>query len=299
MPTGFVELDDLTNGLHPGQMVVIAARPGMGKALKLDTPLPTPTGWTTMGAVAVGDQLIGADGNPTRVVAATEVMFGRPCFEVEFSDGTVIVADAEHQWLTDTRTSRKSAQAAAVGYNRTKNQRTFAEVRTTREIAQTLRCRTADRRLNHSVVNAAPLQAPERDLLVPPYTLGAWLGDGTTASAQITTEDAEVIMRIEAEGFVAHQSRAAKLRYQLRLPEFEDVAARNCVVCGSPFVPRTSQVRTCGRTCGGRARFMSDRVPAPTCGRCGGPSCGLRLCQECRNAVDAASAAAHRRRFGQ
>ncbi|BBY94624.1 hypothetical protein MGALJ_42930 [Mycobacterium gallinarum] len=285
VPTGFVELDDLTNGLHPGQMVVIAARPGMGKALKLDTPLPTPTGWTTMGAVAVGDQLIGADGNPTRVVAATEVMFGRPCFEVEFSDGTVIVADAEHQWLTDTRTSRKSAQAAAVGYNRTKNQRTFAEVRTTREIAQTLRCRTADRRLNHSVVNAAPLQAPERDLLVPPYTLGAWLGDGTTASAQITTEDAEVIMRIEAEGFVAHQSRAAKLRYQLRLPEFEDVAARNCVVCGSPFVPRTSQVRTCGRTCGGRARFMSDRVPAPTCGRCGGPSCGLRLCQECRNAV--------------
>ncbi|ORB64786.1 replicative DNA helicase [Mycolicibacterium tusciae] len=100
VPTGFVELDDLTNGLHPGQMIVIAARPGMGKALKLDTPLPTPTGWTTMGEVAVGDHLIGADGAPTRVVAATEVMHGRPCFEVEFSDGTVIVADAEHQWPT-------------------------------------------------------------------------------------------------------------------------------------------------------------------------------------------------------
>ncbi|MCX6481803.1 MAG: AAA family ATPase, partial [Mycobacterium sp.] len=76
------------------------ARPGMGKALKLDTPLPTPTGWTTMGEVSVGDYLIGADGKPTRVVAATDVMLGRPCFEVEFSDGTVIVADAEHQWPT-------------------------------------------------------------------------------------------------------------------------------------------------------------------------------------------------------
>ncbi len=32
VPTGFTELDDLTNGLHPGQMVVIAARPGMGKS---------------------------------------------------------------------------------------------------------------------------------------------------------------------------------------------------------------------------------------------------------------------------
>ena len=200
VPTGFVELDDVTNGLHPGQMIVIAARPGMGKALKLDTPLPTPTGWTTMGEVAVGDWLIGADGRPTRVVAATEVMQGRPCYEVEFSDGTVIVADAEHQWLTETRASRKSAQAAAVGYNRYKNQRTFAEVRTTREIANTLRCSTADRRLNHSVVNAAPLQTPEEDLLVPPYTLGAWLGDGTSAAAQITTADPELMMRIEAEG---------------------------------------------------------------------------------------------------
>jgi replicative DNA helicase len=34
------------------------------------------------------------------VVAATDVMLGRPCHEVEFSDGTVIVADAEHQWPT-------------------------------------------------------------------------------------------------------------------------------------------------------------------------------------------------------
>lgn len=32
VPTGFVELDELTNGLHPGQMIVVAARPGMGKS---------------------------------------------------------------------------------------------------------------------------------------------------------------------------------------------------------------------------------------------------------------------------
>ncbi|MFZ0902390.1 MAG: replicative DNA helicase [Mycobacterium sp.] len=100
VPTGFTELDEVTNGLHPGQMIIVAARPGVGKALALDTPLPTPAGWTTMGDVAVGDELLGADGRPTRVVAATEVMLGRPCYEVEFSDGTVIVADAEHQWLT-------------------------------------------------------------------------------------------------------------------------------------------------------------------------------------------------------
>ena len=100
VPTGFADLDAATNGLHPGQMIVVAARPGLGKALALDTPLPTPAGWTTMGDVAVGDFLLGADGRPTQVVAATEVMLGRPCYEVAFSDGTVIVADAEHQWVT-------------------------------------------------------------------------------------------------------------------------------------------------------------------------------------------------------
>ena len=202
VPTGFIELDEVTNGLHPGQMIVIAARPGVGKALSLDTPLPTPTGWTTMGDVAVGDELIGADGKPTRVVAVTDVMHGRPCYRVTFSDGTEIVADEAHQWLTETRASRKSAQTAAVQYNRYKSQRTFAAVRTTREIAETLRCPTADRRLNHSVSNAKPLQGEAAELPVPPYTLGAWLGDGTTAAGQITSADPEIVMRIEAEGVV-------------------------------------------------------------------------------------------------
>ncbi|MBN9174588.1 MAG: replicative DNA helicase [Microbacterium sp.] len=37
IPTGFKPLDDLTNGLHGGQMIVVAARPAMGKStLALD-----------------------------------------------------------------------------------------------------------------------------------------------------------------------------------------------------------------------------------------------------------------------
>ncbi|MDH6244423.1 replicative DNA helicase [Mycobacterium sp. OTB74] len=100
VPTGFTDLDEITNGLHAGQMIIVAARPGVGKALALDTPLPMPNGWTTMGDVAVGDELIGADGRPTRVVAATPVMEARPCYEIDLSDGTTIVADGSHQWPT-------------------------------------------------------------------------------------------------------------------------------------------------------------------------------------------------------
>ena len=103
VPTGFVEFDELTHGLQGGQMIVIAARPAMGKALALDTPIPTPTGWTTMGEISVGDLVLAVDGTPTRVSAATDVMLDRPCYRVSFDDGSEIIADEEHQWLTQTR----------------------------------------------------------------------------------------------------------------------------------------------------------------------------------------------------
>ena len=280
VPTGFADLDELTHGLHPGQMVVIAARPAVGKALALDTPLPTPTGWTTMGEVAVGDELIDAQGRPTTVVAATEVMTNRPCYEVEFSDGSVIVADAQHQWLTDTRASRKSFQAARDGRNRTKNQRTFADVRTTEEIAATLRTATKEERLNHSVALAQPLNLPQEDLPVAPYVLGAWLGDGSSDCAMFTTADPEIVVHLEAEGLVVTKT-AATLRYSLRLPVGE-VEPRNCVVCGVEFIPHTAQVKTCGRSCGGRAKGTA-RMPAPTCADCGASSSGNRRCQKCHN----------------
>ena len=280
VPTGFTELDELTHGLHPGQMIVLAARPAVGKALALDTPLPTPGGWTTMGAVQVGDELLDAAGRPTRVVAATEVMTDRPCYEVEFSDGTVIVADEQHQWLTDTRASRRSAQAARDQVNRSRNQRTFAAVRTTAEIAATLRTEAVERRLNHSVALSQPLQLPSADLLVSPYVLGAWLGDGSTDCAMITTADDEMIVLLEAEGLVVTKT-SATMRYSMRLP-VEAVGERLCVVCGTPFVPKTSQVKTCGRSCGGRSKG-TECMPDPTCPDCGRPTAGKRRCQECHH----------------
>jgi replicative DNA helicase len=159
VPTGFVDLDAATNGLHPGQMIVVAARPGLGKALALDTPLPTPVGWTTMGDVAVGDFLLGADGRPTQVVAATEVMLGRPCYEVAFSDGTVIIADAEHQWVTVDGADRRA-------------------VRTTQVLAATLR--STDGRPHH-VVDAAPPARAHRAPVV--HTAHPVNGSGAVCTA--------------------------------------------------------------------------------------------------------------------
>ena len=211
VPTGFADLDALTNGLHPGQMVVIAARPAIGKALALDTPLPTPTGWTTMGEVRVGDRLFGADGKPTRVIAATEVMTGRPCFAVEFDDGTVIVADAQHQWRT-AATADRFGEAAVAGGHR--------GIVTTAELAQVLQGPAAGRR-THAVTVPEAADLPPQDVPFPPYALGAWLGSGASRAALLTATDPEIILQVEAEGLRVTPAPGARPRYDLRLPGSE------------------------------------------------------------------------------
>src|SRR5207302_9783650 len=94
--------------LHPGEFVLGSTRERVhlpddlvarleGKALAIGTAIPTPTGWTTMEQVSVGDELFDETGSRCVVLATTEVMLDRPCREVVFSDGQTIVADASHE----------------------------------------------------------------------------------------------------------------------------------------------------------------------------------------------------------
>lgn len=70
-----------------------------GKALALDTKIPLPEdGYTTMGKLKEGDYVIGDDGKPTKILYTSEVFHGHDCYEITFSDGEKIVADANHIW---------------------------------------------------------------------------------------------------------------------------------------------------------------------------------------------------------
>ncbi len=212
--------------------MLIAGATGAGKALALDTPIPTPAGWTTMGEIQVGGEVFDERGHACEVTAATPVMHGRPCYEVEFSDGTVIVADAEHLWRTNTaagrarraprgapywptqdldRVATRASEVlsepaysrhlvykvpaervtAPAGSNRIRP--VDAEPVTTADIAASLR---RGGRFNHSIPLAGPLDYPERDLPVAPYTFGCWLGDRNTDGAGIASADQEIFREV-------------------------------------------------------------------------------------------------------
>lgn len=185
--------------LARGERTIVTGTEGSGKALAVDTPIPTPRGWTTMGELAIGDEVLGADGKPTAIVAATDIMLGRPCYRVIFSDGTQVVADAEHQWLTEDYHSRMRTAKAARRQPGTKprgsDQRYkrvhFPAVITTEQMAGSIRAR-GGHTLNHTIDAAAPLDLPAIATPIDPYLFGVWLGDGDSRAGALTCGDADV-----------------------------------------------------------------------------------------------------------
>jgi deoxycytidine triphosphate deaminase len=196
--TRLVETDgDDAFVLHPGEFVLgstyevvsipddIAGRLE-GKALAIDTPIPSPRGWRPMGDLRVGEYVFDETGLPTQVVAATGTMLDRPCAEVVFSDGQIIVADLAHLWLTTSKAERKRGRPGSV--------------RTSRDIARSLR---AGKEWNHHVQLARAANYPEQPLPIDPYTLGIWLGDGTSSKAEVTVGrgDEQILDEVMAAGY--------------------------------------------------------------------------------------------------
>jgi hypothetical protein len=82
---------------------LLAAPPRSGKALALDTPVPTPAGWTTMGELRDGDVIFGFDGQPVKVLRAWEVRYDRPCYEVGDRGRWRAPVVREHQGIPHVR----------------------------------------------------------------------------------------------------------------------------------------------------------------------------------------------------
>lgn len=103
VPLGIERLDSrLNGGLRPGEMAIVVAATGVGKAHPMDTRLMTPTGWIKMGDVKVGDTLIGSSGRAT-TVTAIHPRGVLKTYTVNFSDGTSVRCSPDHLWTVQAQ----------------------------------------------------------------------------------------------------------------------------------------------------------------------------------------------------
>lgn len=173
----------LPNHLLTGKMINLP--------LALDTKVPVPGGFSTMGDLRVGDEVFGLHGRPAGVTALSPVYTDRECYKLTFDSGVEVVADADHGWTTTHFTYPASPYSKAKG----REQRTTSMV-TTRDIAETLRTRVGT--FNHFIPVYSPHDGPEIDFGVDPYTLGAWLGDGDRINGIITAHDDDATSMVAA-----------------------------------------------------------------------------------------------------
>ncbi len=142
------------NLIHAGYSIVVSGGTGTGKALNVNTYIPTPKGFVKLKDLSVGDEVFDENGKPCKVTGYYPQALNT-CYRIEFSDGSNVVADGEHNWLVNTSKDSKG------------------KVKTTHQII--------DEFEEHKffIKPTLPVQYFEKDLKVDPYLLGLWLFRGT------------------------------------------------------------------------------------------------------------------------
>lgn len=208
----------------PYNTIIFSGATGIGKYMPNFCKILTPNGYTTHGEVKIGDEILGVNGRPQRVIGVFP-QGKQPTAKIIFNDGSEALAGYEHLWTIQIR----------------HHGRVVEKVLTTQEII--------DRYSNnfnkpHSpwLPKIKPIEYSKKSFIVEPYILGALLGDGTIGgnrSRVILTDKYgqvgnEVSKRIE-EGY-----KVIKYSYQGRIDKYK-ITIKN-----SGVSPYSSKLKTLG-----------------------------------------------------
>ena len=155
-----------------------------GKALADNTPVLTRSGWKNHGDLCVGDEVIGQDG------LFKKVMYVHPKCNMEycvtFSDGEQIVCHGNHEWNVEERTGTGKGLSETI-------------ISTSDMVGREI---MTDGHRRYAAQRKEVVVGEYKDLAVDPYTLGAWLGDGTNKEPRIANPlmDKAIIDKIVANG---------------------------------------------------------------------------------------------------
>lgn len=152
-----------------------------GKQLALDTPIPTPTGFTTMGEIKVGDQVIDEKGMPCNVVAISELDDTEQAYKITFRDGTSIVAGERHLWRVQVTNNGRREKLLTTG----------------EMYEKFIKASKYKNRAIFRIPIADAFILPKVSLPIDPYLFGYWIGNGNAIKPEITVrrDDVEKVIK--------------------------------------------------------------------------------------------------------
>lgn len=186
IPTGFDEIDKLMYGglSTVEELLLIVARTNTGKAQPLWSKVLTPSGWTTMGQLKLGDEVVGENNDVGRVVNIFP-QGEKDYYKITFDDNTEVYCCDDHLWkvLDSNRRMRNSKQYGIHEILTTKDLRTHLENRYSVDISTAIE-------FDSDFDESKELDG---------YLLGVILGDGglRDGCVKITNESTEIWYRIE------------------------------------------------------------------------------------------------------
>jgi DNA replication protein DnaC len=192
-------VNNLSKVYKNGLSLCFAGNHGVGKQLSLDTELPTPDGFIKLSELKEGDSLFDEKGNICKVTQLHPINLSPESYKIEFDDGTIVEACAEHQWSAWDRKTR-------IIRGKYKNNKYNPEIVSTKGMYNNIRVGKSNA-ANYSIPCTKPINYPDKKLLIDPYVLGCWLGDGNNRNGYITTMDDEIIDNIVKAGYPAYATQ--------------------------------------------------------------------------------------------
>lgn len=148
----------------PGNVTIIGARTGVGKAQPIWSKVMTSNGWKKIGDINIGDLISGSDGEEKKVIGVFP-QGKREIYKVSFDDGTFTFCCNEHLWAVSSRSKRK------IGIK-------DIEIKSLNEIRQCIIIGKKKKRYNYFIPLIQPIKFNQQKLPLHPYLLGFLLGDG-------------------------------------------------------------------------------------------------------------------------
>jgi len=172
--TGFRNLNERTSGFGKGDLIIIAARPAMGKCLQKGTKVLMYSGeLKKVENIRVGELLMGSDSTPRKVLSLAR---GREeMYWVRQNKGIDYCVNKSH--ILSLKRSRNEGKH---------KHGDILNIEVSDYIEKSNRFKTDYKGYKVAV------DFPEKELEIEPYFLGLWLGDGNSNSAQITNTDEEI-----------------------------------------------------------------------------------------------------------